>query len=123
MLAGIESATVNLSQAKSADTFEAIAQLLRLGAQKGHLIARSTMSSQQPTRPFTSSQITRSVTTTPTTPPQFSSPASTIIPKPKHLPQSISQPNFSSQSLPSTTSTSQPQPDWLKPKVFKSSGG
>lgn len=37
LLAGIEAATQNLSQAKSIDTFEAVTELIRLGGQRNHL--------------------------------------------------------------------------------------
>jgi len=37
LLAGIEAATQNLTQAGSADTFEAVVELIRLGGQRNHL--------------------------------------------------------------------------------------
>lgn len=37
LLAGIEAATQNLSQARSVDTFEAVTELMRLGGQRNHL--------------------------------------------------------------------------------------
>jgi len=39
LLAGIEAATQNLAQARSADTFEAVTELMRLGGQRNHLSA------------------------------------------------------------------------------------
>lgn len=39
LLAGIEAATQNLTQARSADTFEAVTELMRLGGQRNHLAA------------------------------------------------------------------------------------
>lgn len=39
LLAGIEAATQNLAQARSADTFEIVTELMRLGGQRNHLAA------------------------------------------------------------------------------------
>ena len=53
LLAGIEAATQNLTQAGSADTFEAVVELIRLGGQRNHLaVAPAPSFSQTPTSPF-----------------------------------------------------------------------
>ena len=56
LLAGIEAATQNLSQAGSADTFEAVVELMRLGGQRNHLAPAAAPAfagfNQAPTQPF-----------------------------------------------------------------------
>jgi len=99
LLAGIEEATNNLSQANSADTFEIIAQLLRAGAKKGHLVS-------SPARPSFDPSLSRA-------PKPTFKPVSPLPTNPNLPPQ----PSESSVS-PATQST--PSPDWLKPKVYKS---
>lgn len=51
LLAGIEAATQNLSQARSADTFEAVTELMRMGGQRNHLSAPTPTPWQRP-NPF-----------------------------------------------------------------------
>lgn len=143
LLAGIESTTNNFINATSPDTFEIIAQLMRQGAKKGHLAQPQI--SRTP-RPFTSipgQPVSRQPTSTwprpqPVSPPQptpvslptapISSPPSPATP----TPPVISQPSRPSPLQPSQppapaanpvqSKRPQPSPDWLKPKVFKSSG-
>lgn len=92
LLAGIEAKTNNFTSTQtSADTFEIVSQLMRLGAKKGHIPAPSS-------RPFAGFN--------PTLPawPRSSTPAPTIVnPAP----------------APATFNTT--PPDWLKPKVLTSS--
>lgn len=107
LLSGIESATNNLSTPNlTADSFDFIAQLMRLGAKKGHLapLTRPLPSATRPT-PFSSLQ---SPTPTPTPQP--------ISPQPQQVQAGPITPPSSMPASPAT-----PSPDWLKPKVFKSS--
>ena len=105
LLAGIEVSTNNLQSPKiTADTFETIAELMRLGAKKGHLasISRPTQFPQVKTLP-------RPVSPTLPQP----------IPQAQPAPPPLQMPTASPlmpQPIPAS-----PQPDWLKPKVFKSS--
>jgi nanoRNase/pAp phosphatase (c-di-AMP/oligoRNAs hydrolase) len=129
LLAGIESATSNLSTANSADTYETIAKLIRLGAKRNHLSQYPEQPAQLPqfpgsqTPPFTP-QAPR------TTLPSFTKPLNPTTPPPAQLPQfpGSQTPPFTSQAprttLPSFTkplNPTTPQPDWLKPKVLTSS--
>ena len=95
LLAGIETSTSNLSSANSADTYEAVATLLRQGAKKGHLNAPPA-GGPRVQSPFGSFQ-------TPT--PQPFMPVTPVQPEP------ISMGGQADEG---------PSPDWLKPKVFKS---
>ena len=95
LLAGIESSTGNLSTANSADTYEAVATLLRQGAKKGHLNAQPAGGARVQS-PFGAFQ-------TPT--PQPFMPVTPVQPEP------ISMGGQADEG---------PSPDWLKPKVFKS---
>ncbi len=138
LLAGIESATNNLANASSADTYETIAELIRLGAKRSHLAVQSpprpknTPSSRltppsyqppssQPSRPFPSPSPSprpfkpQSTLSQPTPTPPL---AQTSQPQPF-----IPQPTRTQPSPPSqpSTLTPQPQPGWLKPKVLTSS--
>ncbi len=93
LLAGIEAATQNLTQAGSADTFEAVVELIRLGGQRNHLAVAPAYAGFSQTPPAW------------TRPNQF-------------MPQAPMP-----ASTPSTPlGTSGTQPDWLKPKVFTGSG-
>ena len=49
LLAGIEAATQNLTQAGSADTFEAVVELIRLGGQRNHLAVAPAWTRPTPT--------------------------------------------------------------------------
>jgi hypothetical protein len=142
LLAGIESATNNLTTASSADTFEIIAQLMRLGAKKSHLARPQPLSS----RPFGLSPVVqapswsrapapsvRTIPTasslSPTVPPPPLSPSLTSTPAASApaTPQApVVRPILSNQAqvLPTKstqTRASQPSPDWLKPKVVTTS--
>jgi len=92
LLAGIEAKTNNFTSTQtSADTFEIVSQLMRLGAKKGHIPAPSA-------RPFTGFN--------PTLPawPRPSTPAPTIV-----------------NPAPAPAAFNTTPPDWLKPKVVTSS--
>lgn len=151
LLAGIESATNNLSQASSPETYETVAELIRLGAKKGHIPSNPSSFTNSTPRPFPS--IRKSSTPSWPSPSQLQpTPSNPLNPQPQSLrsyppPQPLTpfqstpstQPtliNNSEMNIPETTkhgtqgapvSTSQggnaPQPDWLKPKVLTSSGG
>jgi len=121
LLAGIESSTNNLTSHKvTADTFETIAKLMRLGAKKGHLkTAPSQATSAMPLHKPLPAQI-------PSKPIPFVSPQPPQTPAmspPAPIPQPIPQPRpQTNQPIPQTTpAPANPSPDWLKPKVFKSS--
>jgi nanoRNase/pAp phosphatase (c-di-AMP/oligoRNAs hydrolase) len=51
LLAGIEAATQNFSQARNADTFEAVTELMRLGGQRNHLTTVSAWTRPNPFMP------------------------------------------------------------------------
>jgi len=90
LLAGIESASNNFSAPSvSADTFETVAQLMRLGAKKTQMTGFP-----RPINPFTQS---------------IAQPIMPVRSQPFTVPQSIPAAN--------------PSPDWLQPKVYKTSGG
>lgn len=120
LLAGIESATNNLSLANSPDTYETIAELMRLGAKKGHLAPTTPKNpfagrpqsfpvpSSQPSNPYKKP--------TPTPMPQ---PTRQPIPTPTPTPIPPTNPQPATINNPSAP---QPKPDWLKPKVITSSG-
>lgn len=118
LLSGIESATNNLTQANSPDTYEVIAELMRLGAQKGHLTP------QAPSSPF--GQRPQGL---PVSRPQFFNPQP-FSPQTTPINSSGMPVRPSGGNIPETTDKSklqganapQPQPDWLKPKVVTSSG-
>lgn len=102
LLAGIEGATQNLIQARSADTFEAVTELMRLGGQRNHLAAGTAGVTPfpRPASPFAAiPQTVRS--TTPVMSPPFPSGA----------------------PVNPTPAGSGASPDWLKPKVLTGSGG
>lgn len=104
LLAGIESSTGNLSTATSADTYEAVAALLRQGAKKGHL----QVPAPRQASPFGGQSA-------PFGQPQ--SPFGGFRPQmPTQAPMPTTEPMVEE---PVETS---PSPDWLKPKVFKSTG-
>ncbi|MEA3355442.1 MAG: hypothetical protein U9Q63_03090 [Patescibacteria group bacterium] len=118
LLTGIESATNNLAQASSPETYETVAELIRLGAKKGYIL-----STPRPTTPFTS-KTPRQIPSWPTTP--SLQPTNQLHPvstpnKPPQLSQSIPQQPSTKplQRLPEKSRA--PQPDWLKPKVLTSS--
>lgn len=123
LLAGIESATNNLASANTPEAFETIAELMRLGAKKGHL-------TPQTPRPFPGpSAFPKSQTTTPRPQPQPMTPqpipTMPIMPTPQSRPQTLTPKPTIPQPQPtqpqSVTTNPQPQPDWLKPKVLTSS--
>ncbi len=107
LLAGIESATNNLAQTSSPETYEVVAELIRLGAKKGYI-------------PLTTSTTQTSFGSTPR-------PTNPFTQRPPRQTQSWPLPNNNPQPLPSVTPQPQPlpsaapQPDWLKPKVLTSS--
>lgn len=92
LLAGIEAATQNLSQARTVDTFEAVTELMRLGGQRNHLATAAVS-------PFSQT-----------------SPAWT---RPSPFRPMADQPLA---GMPPQTPVQTTQPDWLKPKVFTGSG-
>lgn len=111
LLAGIESSTGNLSTAASADTYEAVATLLRQGAKKGHLVtAPSRVQS-----PFgqTAAPVNGQVSPfgVPTAPFAGFRQQPTAAPMVDELTEPVVGPTNVA-----------PSPDWLKPKVFKSTG-
>jgi hypothetical protein len=127
LLAGIESTTANLSRANSADTYETVAELIRLGAKRNHLSDNFQTLSTSPNQLARSPQPFAPQPQPPVMPsPQFSSPpqpspnqASPFPPQPlapQPLRATFPQ-SFPKSSAPATT----PQPDWLKPKVLTSS--
>lgn len=96
LLAGIETQTANFTSVKTtADTFEIVSQLMRLGAKKGHISTTSA-------RPFAGFNPIPSAWPRPISP--LSTPTPTIV-----------NPN----SVPAAFDTT--PPDWLKPKVLTSS--
>ncbi len=141
LLAGIDSATDNLKLANSPDTYEVVAELMRFGAQKGHLspqvpaspfksppgsIRELPISSRQPLRAFRKTNSPQ----VPTSP--FPKPIPSVI---QSSPQTHNPPPFTKPNQPQPVSTQPrpradqspaglqpPQPDWLKPKVVTSSG-
>lgn len=148
LLAGIESATNNLSSANSPETYETIAELIRLGAKKGHLTPQaprpfpvvhkpsvnpSGMNIPETTKPFSKIHPANAgpqpMPAMPPMPPRPQTP----IPKPAtpHQPFPSQPPtnNLGANAPKATKNDSKlypanagPQPDWLKPKVITSSG-
>lgn len=124
LLAGIESTTNNLATASSPDTYEVIAQLLRLGAKKGHLntfTPRPMGFGSAFGRPANPGMPTMPQPFTPT--PSAPAPLAPTTQAP--LQPAMPQPQ-PSQTIPVTApvaadNQADPSPDWLKPKVFKSS--
>lgn len=96
LLAGIEAATNNLIQTSSPETYEIVADLIRLGAKKGYLSLSSNFSTTS--SPF----ISRNPKSAPTW-----STSQSLKPPPRPIPVNPTTPS--------------PQPDWLKPKVITSS--
>ena len=95
LLAGIEAATVNFTQGKlTADTFDTVAKLMRLGAQRGHIKPEppAPVPGPRPGLPFPR--------------PAFTPPSGAIAPAQPRADQPLAD---------------APSPDWLKPKVLKSS--
>jgi hypothetical protein len=95
LLAGIEASTDNFSSPNvSADTFELAAFLIKTGAKKGFTTAFSS--------------------------PRPPSPTPVVSPQAQPRPFTSDSAPFSPDQIPSQSSP-KPSPDWLKPKVFKSS--
>lgn len=110
LLAGIESATNNLTTASSADTFEVIAQLMRLGAKKGHLAKPQPLSS----RPFGLSPAVRAPSWS-----RAQAPSLRTIPTTSSLPPTVPPPPLSSPptSAPATPSPTVPSPAASAPVI------
>jgi len=103
LLAGIEANTNNFTSPNvTADTFTLIAELMKLGAKKGYILPRPAPS--QPLR-----QPNQQVIPTRMPPVPFSSPRPAMPSMPATSP------------APPQSTTPMPSPDWLKPKVVKSS--
>jgi len=124
LLVGIEQSTNNFATATSPDTFEIVAQLMRSGAQKGHLAKtpaprpRPFMPSPKPpTSPWP--QPTRSIPTPSSTMPTPARPFPPIQASPSPPPPPVAP---SPQAKPASPATQPPSPDWLKPKVVTTSG-
>ncbi len=137
LLAGIESATNNLSSCNTPETYETIAELIRLGAKKGHLTPQMPRSFSSPPTSLTppSSNLAPKLPISPSPKPTLSqtrlSPPS--FPQPPRSPQPLqpppTNPAMTSSSVPppspiqpSNQGVDQPKPEWLKPKVITSSG-
>ena len=93
LLAGIEAVTQNLAQARSADTFEAVTELMRLGGQRNHLVTAAAAPTWPRPNPF--------------------------MPQSAPMPNVFQAP---APSLSTPLGTSSTQPDWLKPKVMTGAG-
>jgi len=142
LLAGIESATNNLTTASSADTFETIAQLMRQGAKKSHVtttpVSPFPARSQpfRPRSPFVKPAFQPPTSPKPASPsslpadrpisPTLAMPQPSTPPTPKPTPITLSsspQPSLPQPPIKQTASTGgRPSPDWLKPKVVTTSG-
>ncbi len=135
LLAGIEQSTNNFATATSPDTFEIVAQLMRAGAQKGHL-AKTPAPRPRPfmptSKPPTSSWPQPSAAPSMPTPlPSISTSTKPLYPSTQTPPPSVSQTQTppppppvtpSSQLKPTSSTPQSPSPDWLKPKVVTTSG-
>jgi hypothetical protein len=102
LLAGIEAATQNLTQAGDVEIFEAVTELMRLGGERNHLSAAA--------NPFAGYNS------------PFARPQAPTWPRPA-MPAAPFQPAPMPVSNPTPTPATQPpSPDWLKPKVLTGSG-
>jgi len=112
LLAGIEANTNNFTSPNvTADTFTLIAQLMKLGAKKGYIPQSPVPQMPQPFRPGLSQPLRQQPLPNRMPPAPFSSPKPAMPAVP---------PSVQSQVIPQPT-TPMPSPDWLKPKVVKSS--
>ncbi len=131
LLAGIESATNNFATAKTADIFASVAELMNLGAKKGHVASVSAVRQNFPgsTSPFTglrtqpsslSSRVSKQTIVQPQTQlkPKTPPPLPGITP-PQSPPPFQSPPPQSPLLQPAPSSL--PSPDWLKPKIVTTS--
>ena len=132
LLVGIEQSTNNFSSPKvTADTFEAVSNLMRQGAKKGHI--PMSPPSLRPASPSPAA-MPRPITPQPPTSPaqlqalqkqaQLLRQTQAVRQPTPSLPVNPTQPPTTPvlpvQETPGSPTDNQPSPDWLKPKVYKS---